>query len=117
MRWKSQENSIMRGEKWCRYHKTNGHSDKQCFQRTEKSETLKIGRQKKWYSLHNSTSYSNQEYFQQKSGSKCKDSSTVVDSKNSEEHETYVVDSTTVDCKSCCCNSKIAKKCNKSEVE
>ena len=57
--------------------------------------------------LHNSTSHC----FQQKSGNKCKDSSTVVDGRNNEEHEIYVVDSTTVDCKSCCCSDgKIAKK-------
>ena len=83
-----------------------------------KSEKIKNGRQKKWCSLHNSTSHSNQECFQQKSGSKCKDSYTV-DGRNSEEHETYVVESITVGCKSCCCsNSKTAKKSNeKSEVE
>ena len=69
---------------------------------------------KKRYSLHNSTSHSNQECSQQKSGSKCKDSSTVD---GSEEHENYVVDSTTVDCKSCCCNGKITKKSNESEVD
>ena len=40
-----------------------------------------------------------------------------VDGKNSEEHETYVVDSTTVDCKSCCCNGKVAKKSTESKVE
>ena len=46
--------------------------------------------------------------------------SSTVDGRNSEEHETDVVDSTTVGCKSCCCcsNSKIAKKSNEeSEVE
>ena len=51
------------------------------------------------------------------SGSSCKDSSTVVDGKNSDEHEAYVVDSTTVDCKSCCCNGIIASKSNESEVK
>ena len=74
-------------------------------------------RQKKWCSLHNSTSHSNQECFQQKSSSKCKDTSTV-DGRNSEEHETYVVDGTTVDCKSCCYSGKTATKSNEeSEVE
>ena len=87
------------------------------FPAKEKSEKIKNGRQKKWRSLHNSTSHSNQQCFQQKSGSKCKDNSTVVDGKHSEEHETYVVDKTTVDCKSCCCNGRIAKKSNESEVE
>ena len=72
----------------------------------EKSEKIKNRRHNKWCSLHNSSSHSNQEYFQQKGGSKCKDSSTV-DGKNSEEPETYAVDSTTVDCKSCCCSSGI----------
>ena len=46
--------------------------------------------------------------------------SSTVDGRNSEEHETHVVDSTTVGFKSCCCcsNSKIAKKSNEeSEVE
>ena len=43
--------------------------------------------------------------------------SSTVDGRESEEHETYVVDSTIVDCKSCCCNGKIAKKSNESEVE
>ena len=49
---------------------------------------------------------------------KCKGSFTV-DGRNSEEHETYVVDSTAVGCKSCCCsNGKVAKKPNEeSEVE
>ena len=41
----------------------------------------------------------------------CEDSSTVVDCKNSEKHEkNCVVNSTTVDCKSCCFNAKIKKK-------
>ena len=83
--------------------------------KVEKNQKRKV---EKWCSLHNSTSHSNQESFEQKNGSKCKDSSTV-DSRNSEEHETYVVDSTTVGCKSCCCsNGKIAKKSNEeSEVK
>ena len=82
-----------------------------------KSEKSKDGRQKKWRSLHNSTSHSNQKCIQQKSGSKCNGSSTV-DGRKSEEHETYVADSTTVDCKSCSCsNGKIAKKSNESKVE
>ena len=71
----------------------------------------------KWCSLHNSTSHSNKECFQQKRGSKCKDGSTV-DGKNSRQHEMCIADSTTVDCKSCCCsNGKIAKKSNENEVE
>ena len=60
--------------------------------------------------MHNSKSNSNQECFQQKSDSKCKDSFTVD---GSGEHETYVVGSTTVACKSCyCSNGKIAKMSN-----
>ena len=80
-----------------------------------KDKKKKNGRQKKWCSLHNSTNYSNQECFQQRSSSNCKDS----DGRNSEEHDTYVVDSTAVGCKSCCCcNGKVAKKSNEeSEVE
>ena len=83
-----------------------------------KTEKIKNGRQKKWCSLHVSTNHSNQECFQQRSSSNCKDSSTV-DGRNSEEHETYVVDSTAVGCKSCCCsNGKVAKKSNEeSKVE
>ena len=54
-----------------------------------KAEIFKNGRQKKWCSLYNSTSHLSQEY----------------------------VDSTTVNCKSCWCNGKIAKKSNKSEAE
>ena len=81
------------------------------------SKKIKNGSQKKWCSLHNSTSHSNQECFQQRSSSKCKDSPTV-DGRNSEEHETYVVDSTTVDCKSCCCsNGKVARMSNERKVE
>ena len=56
-----------------------------------KSREIQNGRQKKLCGLHNSTSHSNQKCFQQKSGSKCKDISTVVDSRNGEEHETCVV--------------------------
>ena len=72
-------------------------------------------RQKKLCSLHNSTNYSNQECFQQRSSSTYKDS----DGRNSEDHETYVVDSKAVGCKSCCCsNGKVAKKSNEeSKVE
>ena len=107
-----------REKKWCIYHQINSHSDKQCYQPMGKSKKIKNESQKKWCSLHNSTtSHSNQKCFQQRSSSKCKDSSTV--GKNSRKHETFVVDSTTVDCKSCCCsNGKIAKKSNEeSEVE
>ena len=40
-------------------------------------------------------------------------SAVVNNGRNSEEHETCVVDSTTVDCKSCCCsNGKLAKESN-----
>ena len=80
-----------------------------------KTEKSKNGRQKKWCSLHNSTNNSNQECFQQRSSSKYKDS----DGRNSEDHETYVVDSAAVGCKSCCrSNGKVAKKSNEeSEVE
>ena len=68
--------------------------------------------------MHNSTSHSNQKCFQQKSGSKCKNSSTVVvDGRNSEEHENYVVNTTTVDCKPCCCSSSKAAKSNESRVK
>ena len=72
------------------------------------------GKAEKWCNLHNSTRHSNQECFQQKSGSKCKYSpTTAVDGKNSVDHETFVVDRTTVDCKLCCCDGKIVKKSNK----
>ena len=81
-----------------------------------KSKKIKNGSQKTGCSLHISTSHSNQERFQQRSNSKRKDSSTV-DGRNSEKHETYIVDSTTVDCKSCCSNGKVARKYNESEVE
>ena len=102
-------------KKWCSYHQTSSHSDKQCYHQLGKTEKIKNVRQKKWCSLHNSTNHSNQECFQQRKSSNCKDS----DGRNSEEHETYVVDSTAVGCKSCCCsNGKVAKKSNKeSEVE
>ena len=118
MRWKSRENSITTDRK------SGVVPIKQAVIRISsvairwKSRTKnKSGRQKEWCSLHNSMSHSNQECFQQKSSSKCKDSSTV-DGRNSEEHETYVVDSTTVDCKSCCCsNGKIARMSNESKVE
>ena len=74
-----------REKKWCSYHQTNSHSDKQCYQQMGKSEKFKNGSQKKWCSLRNSTSHSNQECFQQRSRSKCKDSSTV-DGRNSEKY-------------------------------
>ena len=62
-------------------------------------------------------SHSNQECFQQRSSSRCKDSSTV-DGRNGEEHETYVVDSTTVGCKSYCRrNGKVARMSSESNVE
>ena len=114
---KSEKINHEKEKKWCRYHQTNSHSDKQCFQQVEKSKKFKDGRQKKLCSLHNSMSHSNQECFQQKNDSKCKESSTV-DGRNSKEHEAYVVDSTIADYKSCCCsNGKIAKKSNESKAE
>ena len=107
-----------REKKWCSYHQTCSHSDKQCYHQMDKTEEKKNGWQKKWCSLHNSTSHSNQECFQQRSSNKCKDSSTV-DGRNSEEHETHLVASTAVGCRSCCCsNGKVAKKSyEESEVE
>ena len=105
-----------REKKWCSYHQTSSHSDnKQCYHQLRKTEKIKNGRQKKWCSLHNSTNHSNQECFQQRSSSKYKDS----DGRNSEEHETYVVDNTAVGCKSCCySNGKVAKQSNEeSKVE
>ena len=104
-----------REKKWCSYHQTSSRPDKQCYHQMGKTEKNKNGRQKKWCSLHNSTNHSSQECFLQRSSSKCKDSY----GKNSEEHETYVVDGTAVGCKSCCCsNGKVAKKSNKEgEVE
>ena len=115
---KSEKLNHEREKKWCSYHQTNSHSDKQCYQQMGKLKKFKNGSHKKWYSLHNSTSHSNQECFQQRNSSKCKDSSTV-DGRNSEEHETFVVESTAVGCKSCCCsNGKVVKKSNEeSEVE
>ena len=62
---------------------SNGHSYKQCFQQMEKSEKYKNGKQEKWCSLHNSTSHPKKKRYQQKSGSKCKDSFTAVDGRNS----------------------------------
>ena len=54
--------------------------------------------------------HSNEDCYQQKEDNKCKDSSTA-DGRNSEKHETFVVDSTATSCnnKSCCCNDKIEK--------
>ena len=93
---KSEKINHERAKKLCRYRQTKGHLDKQCFEQMKNLEIFKNGRQKKWCSLHNSTSHANQECFQQKSGSKCTDSSTVGDGRNSEERKTYVVDSKTV---------------------
>ena len=39
----------------------------------------------------------------------------TVDGKNSEKHNIYVIDRTTVSCKSCCCSGKIEKKSMKGE--
>ena len=80
-----------------------------------KSRKKKFLKTEKVVSLHNSTSDSNEECLQQKNDSKCKDSPTVVDGKNSENHKTRVIDSTTVNCKLCGCNGKIAKKLMKAK--
>ena len=82
-----------------------------------KSVKFKNGRQTEWCSLHNSNSRSNEKFYRQKSGSNSKDTFTFVDGKKSEKHETYAVDSTIVDCKSCCCNGKVEKYFNESKVE
>ena len=75
-----------REKKWCSYHQTsNLIRISSVIIRWERRKKIKNGRQTKWCSLHNGTSHSNQECFQQRSGSKCKDSSTV-DGRNSEEH-------------------------------
>ena len=59
----SGEFNNVRKEKWCSYHRTNGHSDKECFQQMEASEKINTGRQKTWCSVHDSTRHSNREYF------------------------------------------------------
>ena len=102
-----------REKKWCSYRQTSSYSDKQCYHQMGKTEKIQNGRQKKWCSLHNSTDHSNPECFQQRSSSKCKDSSTV-DGKNSIKYETFVVDSTAVGCKSCCCRDAGLHPHNKS---
>ena len=43
---KSGKFSHKRENKWCRYHQTNGHLVKQCFQQIQKSERIINGRQK-----------------------------------------------------------------------
>ena len=39
---KSEKFNHEREKMWCRYHQTNGHSDKQFFQQMEKSQNLKM---------------------------------------------------------------------------
>ena len=52
-----------REKKWCSYHQTNSHSDKQCYQQMGKSKKIKNGRKKNGVVCTNSTSHSNQECF------------------------------------------------------
>ena len=52
-----------REKKWCSFHQTSSHSDKQCYHQMGKTEKVKNGRQKKLCSLHKSTNHSNQECF------------------------------------------------------
>ena len=70
--------------------------------RWERRKKSKMEGRKNGVACNNSTNHSNQECFQQRSSSNCKGS----DGRNSEEHETYVVDSTAVGCKSCCCSNE-----------
>ena len=63
-------------------------------QQTEKSGKFKNDRKR--CSYYSSNDHSNEESYQQKDGSKCKDS-TTVDGKKSENHEVFVVGSTTAD--------------------
>ena len=48
-----------REKKWCNYHQTSSHWDKQCYHQMRKSGKIKTERQEKWCSLHNSTIHSN----------------------------------------------------------
>ena len=41
---KSEKSNHEREKKWCSYHQTNGHSDKQCCQQMGKSEKLKAAK-------------------------------------------------------------------------
>ena len=45
---KSGKLNYEREKKWCSYHQTNSHLDKNCYQQMVKSENFKNGRQNKW---------------------------------------------------------------------
>ena len=74
--------------KWCSYHQTDGHSNKDCYQQQSKSANL--DNKKRWCTYHNSISHSNDECFHQRV-SKFENSSSV-DGKNSGNQQNLIVD-------------------------
>ena len=86
--------------KWCSYHQTDGHSNKDCYQ--QPSESVNLDSKKRWCTYHNSTSHSNNECFHQRV-SKFENSSSV-DGKNSGNQQNFTVDCAPIgwDAKFCC---------------
>ena len=86
--------------KWCSYHQTDGHSNKDCYQ--QQSESANLDNNKRWCTYHNSTSHSNDECFHRRV-SKFENSSSV-DGKNSGNQQNFIVDCAPIgwDAKLCC---------------
>ena len=96
--------------KWCSYHHTNGHLNKDCYQ--QQSESGNIANKKIWGSYHKSGSHSDDECYHQENGSR----DSPADSKSTK-GETFIADNTVPGFDKCSCNRKIENKCTEIDDE
>ena len=86
--------------KWCSYHNSNGHSNKDCYQ--QQAESANSDNKKIWCSYHKSRSHSDAQCYHQRNGSR----SSPADSKSTK-YEMFVADSNVTSCNSkFCCKYK-----------
>ena len=89
--------------KWCSYCHANGNSNKSCHQQHLESE--RINNKKRWCSYHKSGSHLDDECHHQRN-STCNSS---ADSKSTQ-YETFIADSTMIDCDKYICSIKVENK-------
>ena len=81
--------------KWCSYHDSNGHSNKDCYQQQQPGKRW-------WCTYHKSGTHSDDQCSHQRHGSR--NSST---NSESTKDETFVADSNVIGCCKYSCNGKV----------
>ena len=90
--------------KWCSYHDSNGHTNKDCYE--QQSESTNSHNKKGWCSHHKSGSHSDDQCYHQGNGSH----NSPADGKSTK-NETFVAGSDVTGCDKCSCNRKVKSKC------